>query len=83
MTKYTVLVSEAWSGFHYLWPAVDEELSVGVCLDLVHLPVLDPVPQTHTSRGEQTYIDNKDSFMMNLAPKIPKLQNDQEDQHSV
>ena len=38
----------------YLGPRLDEELGIGLGVDLVLLPVLDTVPETHTSGREQT-----------------------------
>ena len=41
-------------------PALDEELGVGFGVDLVALPVLDPVPETHPAGGEEAGDEHED-----------------------
>ncbi len=38
----------------YIWPSLNEELGLAVHIDLVHLPVLHPVPQAHPGSAEAT-----------------------------
>lgn len=43
-----------------LWPGLGEELCVAGGADLIPLPVLHPVPQTHSSSTEQTGNEHED-----------------------
>jgi hypothetical protein len=53
--SYFSIFQKARIKLTYIWPGLDKELGLAVHIDLVHLPVLHPVPQAHPSSAEATY----------------------------